>query len=290
MIATLLLTLALFAQAATPTIRQDEPLTLPTISYPAEAKAARVQGTVHLEVAVDPTGHVFGVKAIDGPELLRQAAIDAYTHAIYKPLLTNGVPTPAIVTTAVNFSLTEAPPEPGESLSKLFQAAQAHCQQLSSTLSPEALSACRQAVDISHKFAPGVELESRTTSINDLVLLLIVDGKKAPQLPQAARLAEEAVDLVTGSTPHTPAVAVAYITRGEVRSLQGDLPGAASDCSIAEEALTTTLTDHPENERAGRYRVQLRETLLLHAVVLDRQGGRARKSDAAALRARAEQY
>ncbi len=289
MIPTLVFALALFAQAPPP-IQHVEPLTLPTIVYPAAARVQRIQGTVDLEIAVDPTGHVFGVKAIDGPEALRQAAIDAYSKATYKPLLTHGVAGPAVITTAVNFSIAEAPPEPADALSKRFLAEQANCQQLSNTRSPDALAACQHAVDISHSFAPGAELEARATSLNDLVLLLIVDGKKSAHLPEAAALAEQAVDLVEGSSPHSPAIAIAYITRAEVRSLQGNLVGAETDCATAEEALTTTLTDYPESERAGRYRVQLRETYLLHAVILDRQPSRAHKAEAATLRAQAADY
>ena len=289
MIPILLLALALLPQAPAP-VRNDEPLTLPPIVYPAQARADRIQGTVHLEIAVDPTGHVFGVKAVDGPDALRQAAVDAYSKATYKPLLTNGVPGPAVITTAVNFSIAEAPPAPGDSLSKRFQAEQALCQQLSNAHSPEALAACQRAVDTSHSFASGAELEARATSLNDLALLYLEGGKRSSRLPQAAALADQAVTLVEGSTPHSPAVAIAYITRAEVRSLEGQLPGAEADCAIAEEALSTTLTDYPESERAGRYRVQLRETYQLHAVVLDREPSRAHKAEAAQLRARAADY
>ena len=288
MILNLLLALVLFAQAPGPqTTLHDEPLTLPAIVYPAQAKAQRIQGTVRLEIAVDATGHVFGVKATDGPEALRQAAIEAYSHATYRPLLTNGVPGPAIITTSVNFSIAEAPPEPTDALGKRFQAEQARCQQLSNARSPDALPACEHAVDTSHAFAPGAELEARATSLNDLALLFMADGKKSKQLPQAAALAEEAVTLVQGSSPHTPAVAIAYVTRAEVRSLEGQLQGAEADCATVEEALSTTLTDYPESERAGRYRVQLRETYQLHAVVLDREPSRVHKAEAAQLRARA---
>ena len=296
MIHALFLAFALLAQ--TPATLHDEPLTLPAIVYPAAARIGHVQGVVHLEVAVDPSGHVFGVKALDGPEPLRQAAVDAYTKATYKPLLVNGKPGPAIVTTQVNFTLNEAPPDTDQLVDKQFQNEQALCQQLSNGLTPkspaagksEALEACRHTVEASRRFPAGVELEQRATALNDLVLLLIAPGKRSTEFPAAGSLAEEAIDLVAGSTPHTPAIATAYITRAEVRSLAGDLPGAIEDCAVAEEALTTTLHDNPESERAGRYRVQLRETLQLHAVVLDRQPSKANKAEAKLLRARSEQY
>ena len=293
MIPSLVLAFSLLLQAAPALpapMQHDEPLTLPPIVYPAQARADRIQGIVHLEIAVDSTGHVFGVKALDGPVPLRQAAVDAYAKATYKPLVVNGVASPVAILTSVNFSIAEAPPEPGHSLIKQFLAQQGLCQQLSNAKAADALAACRQAVEISHEFAPGAELEARATSLNDLVLLLIADGKKSAHLAEAAAVAEDALNLVAGSSPHSPAIAVAYITRAEVRSLQGDLAGAASDCDVAEEALTTTLTDDPENERAGRYRVQLRETYLLHAVVLERESGKANKAEAAQLRARSLNY
>ena len=276
---------------APPATLHDEPLTLPPIAYPAQApRRPHPRAPCTSKSAVDSTGHVFGVRAIDGPDALRQAAIDAYAKATYKPLLTNGVAGPAVITTAVNFSINEAPPEPVDALGKRFQSEQGLCQQLSNARSAEALPACRHAVDTSHQFAPGAELEARATSLNDLALLYMNGGKKSAQLAQAAALADEAVTLVDGSSPHSPAVAIAYITRAEVRSLQGDLEGAEADCSVAEEALSTTLTDYPESERAGRYRVQLRETYQLHAVVLDRQPSRAHKAEATQLRALAANY
>jgi TonB family protein len=308
MIAILALSLVLQTAAAPPqttvTTTQDEPLTLPPIAYPAEAKARRIEGTVHLQIAVDAQGHVFGVKVIDGPPMLQQAASEAYRHATYKPLLKDGKPTPAIVNTSVDFHLTVPPPDTDQVVAREFDPLHSNCQKLSSDRNPDAILTCRRAVEVARRFTPGAELEARVTALNDLVLLLTANGKydglgpngkpsARPNhlLPEAGELAEQAVDLVAGAPRTSPAVALAYITRAEVRSLAGDLKGSAADCTEAEEALKTTLqghgTDDPENERAGRFRVQLRETLLLHAIVLDRQGKHAQ---AKRLRLDAEQY
>ena len=285
MVLTALLALALM-QSSPPAQAppQDEPIHLPAIVYPAGAKAARIQGTVHIEVHVDPTGKVTEVNVLDGPVQLRQAATDAYTQATYKPLIKNGFPAPAIITTAVNFTLSEAPPTTDMQVNAKFQPLHLRCQQLSSEHSPDALGACREAVEMAQRFSATAELEARATAYNDLVLLLIVDGKKSTNLPEAGLIADQAVNLVTntpGDAAHKPAVAVAYITRAEVRSLANDLNGATADCTVAEETLNTLLADQAkkmptkldetENERAGNYRVQLRGTLLLHAIVLDRQ-------------------
>ena len=294
-IALLLLALLQTPTAPPSAAIRDEPLTPPTVVYPAEARAARIEGTVQLQVNVDATGLVTSVTALSGPSLLRQAAVDAYTHATYPPLITNGHPSPAIITTSVTFSLKQLPPDTDQLVDQQFKVLHTNCQQLSLTYqqdhSPETLRTCREAVQLSEHFSPQALLEPRATALNDLVLLLIADGKRSKALPEAGTLADRAITLVgsTGaSLPHTPAVAVAYITRAEVRSLAGNLKGSAADCEVAEETLTTLLNDQAkdekESERAGNTRVQLRETLLLHAIVLERDH---KSADAKRLRQRA---
>ena len=249
---------------------QDEPLTVPSIAYPADARKARIQGAVQLQINVDAAGHVIEVHALGGPVPLRQAAIDAYSQAVYRPILVAGKPAPAIFTTSVNFALQELPPDTDQQLEAKFNPLQANCQQLSRDHSPDALPTCRKALDMAGHFSQKFDLEPHATAYNDVVLLLIGDGKRSRELPEAGVLADQAIDLILNDSPHTPAVAVAYITRAEVRSLAGDLRGSEVDCAQAEETLLTLLHDAPENERAGNYRVQLRETLLLHAVVAER--------------------
>lgn len=258
----------------------DEPLTVPAIVYPADAKKARIQGSVPLQINVDATGHVTEVHALGGPIPLRQAAIDAYAHATYRPILVAGKPAPAIITTSVNFTLTELPPDTDQLVEAKFQPLKANCQALSEQKDPTALDACRKALDMASHFSPNYDLEAHAAAFNDVVLLLIVDGKKSAHLPEAGVLADQAIDLIAPvahtakDSAHAPAVAVAYITRAEVRSLAGDLKGSAADCAVAEETLTTLLQDNipadPKNDRAANYRVQLRETLLLHAIVAER--------------------
>jgi TonB family protein len=284
------------AQSPAPPPVNIEPITLPPIVYPADAKTARITGTVHLQINIDVTGKVSAVNALDGPVQLRQAAIDAYSHVTYAPLIKNNRPAPAIVTTAVNFTLSEAPPDNDMQVNAKFQPLHTNCQQLSLDKAPTALDTCRQALAMSQRFTPGTELEARATAFNDVVLLLIAGGKydgsgkrvTNPSLPEAGLFADQAVTLVDAlarTSPHKPAVATAYITRAEVRSLAGDLRGSAADCLIAEDVLNTILQDQAkrdpltgdpakrdeiENERAGNYRVELRDTYLLHAIVLER--------------------
>jgi TonB family protein len=261
---------------ATPagSLLNDDPLTVPAIVYPTDAKQARIQGTVDLEITVDPTGHVTSVRALDGPIPLRQAAIDAYTRATYKPIFNpkTGRPTPAIVSTAVHFNLRELPPDTDQKVDALFEPLHARCQDLSRAHDPSALDVCRQALDLSHRFSPQAQLEARASAVNDLVLLMLA----AKNYPDAAATADEAITLVLATNhPHTPAVATAYITRCEARSLATDYAGAAEDCAVAEETLQTLIADQsaPDEskvDRTANYKTQLRETYELHAICLDK--------------------
>ena len=265
---------------------KDEPLTLPAIVYPADAKAARIQGTVHLQIAVDGTGQVFGVKALDGPVPLRQAAVDAYSHATYRPLTRDGHPTPAIVNTAVVFNLNELPPSDDQELARRFEPLHAQCQAEARSQAPDALKTCEDVLVLSHHFSPGAELDARADAVNDVVLLLLA----AKRYPEASTTADEAITLVTGTNhPHTPAVATAYITRCEARSLAKDYSGAAADCTVAEETLETLVADQaaPDQktiDRTANFKSQLRETYELHAIVLEKG---KRRAEAKRIRAKA---
>ena len=252
----------------------DEPITLPAIVYPDDAKRARIEGSVALEVTVDASGHVSQVRALDGPIPLRQAAVDAYTHATYKPIFDpkSGRPAPAIITTRVNFSLRELPPDTDLKVDQIFEPLHARCQDESRVKAPAALETCRQAVEISHRFSPAAQLEARATAVNDLVLVLL-DQK---DYVEASSVSDEAIALVQATNhPHTPAAATAYITRCEARSLAKQYSGAAEDCAVAEETLLTLIADQSapdesKSDRTANYKIQLRETYELHAIILDK--------------------
>jgi TonB family protein len=75
--------------------------------YPAAAKAARVQGVVHLSVVLGLDGTVQQLDVLSGPEELVQAATDAVKQWVYKPSLLNGNPVQVETTIDVNFTLNK---------------------------------------------------------------------------------------------------------------------------------------------------------------------------------------
>jgi TonB family protein len=73
--------------------------------YPEAAKAAGVQGVVHLSVIIGTDGKVEQLSVVDGPPELTQAATDAVKQWVYKPTLLNGSPVQVQTTIDVNFTL-----------------------------------------------------------------------------------------------------------------------------------------------------------------------------------------
>ena len=73
--------------------------------YPPTAKQTNVQGTVTLSATVDENGKVVNAKALSGPLLLRQAAVDSVKQWKYSPALLDGKPTSSQVTVNVEFKL-----------------------------------------------------------------------------------------------------------------------------------------------------------------------------------------
>jgi protein TonB len=69
--------------------------------YPALARIERVEGDVLLQALVDEKGKVEAVTVVNGPEPLRNAAIDALRNWRFKPYLLEGHP--VAVRTFVDF-------------------------------------------------------------------------------------------------------------------------------------------------------------------------------------------
>jgi TonB family protein len=73
--------------------------------YPPEAKKARIQGTVLLDVVIGKTGDVENLKVVSGPKELQQSALDAVRQWKYKPFELNGEPIEVESTITVIYSL-----------------------------------------------------------------------------------------------------------------------------------------------------------------------------------------
>ena len=88
------------SEASLNLIKQVEP------HYPRLAAQARVRGVVNLQLFVDKTGKVVGVKVRSGHPLLYQAAISAAKQWRYKPFLRSYQPVNVTTDARVSFSLS----------------------------------------------------------------------------------------------------------------------------------------------------------------------------------------
>jgi TonB family protein len=80
----------------------------PEAEYPAEAKAAGIQGAVAIRVYIDATGRVTDATLISGNPLLGQNAIAAVKGWRYEPTIIAGQATPVVSTVNLTFG-TPAP-------------------------------------------------------------------------------------------------------------------------------------------------------------------------------------
>jgi TonB family protein len=75
--------------------------------YPREAKSARIQGKVSLQVHIGKDGHVVSASVISGDPMLTPAALEAVRQWLYRPTLMNGVPVEVNTQVDVNFTLSQ---------------------------------------------------------------------------------------------------------------------------------------------------------------------------------------
>jgi TonB family protein len=75
--------------------------------YPADARAAGVQGVVILEAVIDETGAVSSARVLRSIPMLDQAALDAVRQWQFTPTLLNGVPVSVMMTVTINFTTSQ---------------------------------------------------------------------------------------------------------------------------------------------------------------------------------------
>ncbi|HUC53786.1 MAG TPA: energy transducer TonB [Candidatus Cybelea sp.] len=68
-----------------------------------QAKSEHVEGVVTLDALIDTTGKVTEVKVVAGPNLLRQAALDALRSWKYEPARLGGQPVSSHLSVTVKF-------------------------------------------------------------------------------------------------------------------------------------------------------------------------------------------
>ena len=86
---------------ATMAINAPKPL------YPPDAKQARIQGVVRMNVIIGKDGTVLNLQVASGPPELVPASLEAVRQWVYKPTLLNGNPVEVATVVDINFTLNE---------------------------------------------------------------------------------------------------------------------------------------------------------------------------------------
>jgi TonB family protein len=72
---------------------------------PQEARAARIQGVVKLQVRISKEGNVMEATVLSGQPLLVPSALEAVKRYRYKPLMIEGKPYEVLTTVEIPFRL-----------------------------------------------------------------------------------------------------------------------------------------------------------------------------------------
>jgi len=90
-----------------------QPISVWTVlpAYPLLAKNQHLEGDVRVDAVIDVNGSVTATKAISGPVLLQQAAVDALRQWKFRPATLNGKPVPMHLSVTIRFR--EVPIEKG---------------------------------------------------------------------------------------------------------------------------------------------------------------------------------
>jgi len=78
-------------------------ISLPKPDYPADARAAGVDGVVVVQVTIDEQGNVAEARAVSGPPQLQQVSISAALQAKFSPTLLMGEPVKVTGVIVYNF-------------------------------------------------------------------------------------------------------------------------------------------------------------------------------------------
>jgi TonB family protein len=274
--------LGLFAQTAaqTPTVdsltASKNLVSMPPPVYPMHAKQLHIQGTVAVELAVDASGRVTSVHILSGPTELQQGAIDAFSKAKYRPFLNNGKPVPAKVMAKINFEMNDAPLKTEDQVvAREYFELHEKCEALIKKHSSEAMVVCLKTIEVSKKFSPDAELESRAVAYDDTAKLLFEAGK----IEEAGALGNEVVTLVGPAGRISQATATAYTTRAQTRLGTGDVAGGIADIDDAVDILKQLKSKETSPVFTKMFAREIEEALRAKSDVLRQLGRNAEANE-----------
>jgi TonB family protein len=255
--------------------------------YPPIARAAHVEGTVVLEIAIDKSGHVKTAQTVSGPPMLVGAAIDCVKQWIYKPFMVDGAVVEKTVRVYINFNM----PAPvnsndGAVADRYFPAFKTCQDELREPDTKSAADSCLKAAKIAEDFSDQERFIERRSAYVYAASACLRDK----QFDCAGFYSDKAVMVVLKGHDDGSGSNAAYTVRAEAEASIGNLTSADADLTIAEEferkAIQELGKDAPQLV-AHEYVPALKNELLFHARVLDAMknatGADAKRQEAAKL-------
>jgi TonB family protein len=253
--------------------------------YPAIAKAARVEGQVEVAIEIGSDGKVTSEKAVSGPPMLQQSALDAIKKWQFKPFEIRGTATSVSTTLTVPFSLDKQKDGPTENQEKAAQAWFPLFNKCRSALkeqnTQDALDHCKEALDTA--------VQTGDLTPSDQLALLDSHQSYGHALLAAGRLQEalieedKAVEVARTHLKETDQeYAMPFYWRAVAEARLGQGEAASADLTVAEETHRRAIAHLPEMTKV--YSQYLASILKQHATLLDEIG---KPEEAAKLRAEA---
>ncbi len=241
--------------------------------YPPIAKAARIGGTVVLEVRVDPQGKVEATKVASGPPMLLQAAIDCVKQWTFHPFEKDGIAVAATGPLSIAFALTDYHPgSDDEQVADRYFPLFSQCNKaISARTDPKgAEDVCNQAAETAEKFAPEVRfIEKRSAFV--YAATACANNR---DLANALAWADKAVELVKLGHDDNSGSSAAYSVKGTIEGMAGDLASSDRDLSEAEDfgRKAVEWARQSQFEHGNYYERDLARNLQFHAKVLQALG------------------
>lgn len=227
-------------------------------AYPPLAKAARVRGSVVVEVTADEEGNVISVRAISGHPLLKDAAVAAARGWKFAPTMLSGVPVKVIGTITFNFYLDyskdiemvkqQLAAEPNsatlhQKLGELFNAdmqPEKAIEELNQALSlggddAQVLFGLGEAYQATRRFGEAVDAYNRALAINSLSAFAELINPRLGEAYLGQGRNEDALAVFKQIAADTPESPTAHYQLGLTYLKIGDKQSALNEYTILKE-------------------------------------------------------
>ena len=246
-------------------------------SVPPLAKAARIGGTVKLEVTVSPNGDVTSVKVLSGHPMLVQAAVESVRKWKFKPFLKNGKSIQ--VTAEIDVTFPGGMSDEESAIRNQLFPAEDECRKLIRNRDyATAETECQHAVELSDKLPKDVVLE-RSDALELLANAIFLQHRFLEAIP----LYEQGLKLDRGYRKANDAdLASDYWNLGRAYAMTGDLNRADGLYRTAVSTFEAAIIDLPVMK--DNYTQRLKRALTEYAQLKDAEG---QGGEASALRQKA---